>query len=156
MFVFCRFAVLLFVERRESSHFVDWAIFFFRVIWTHANGAGGFLAARTLFSVSETQHNALSEHFPNLRKIPTWNDKFPETPRPFLVQQAMHKLVPVSFEDNAMDCLSLSLSCMMAETTTAIIQASSVLKKRRRRMNAHKHKKWLRKMKFRLRSEGRK
>jgi hypothetical protein len=68
----------------------------------------------------------------------------------------MHKLVPVSFEDNAMDCLSLSLSCMMAETTTAIIQASSVLKKRRRRMNAHKHKKWLRKMKFRLRSEGRK
>ena len=37
-----------------------------------------------------------------------------------------------------------------------IIQASSVVKKRRRRMNHHKYKKWLKKMRFRLKAEGRK
>lgn len=44
---------------------------------------------------------------------------------------------------------------LQASADSSIIQASSVLKKRRRRMNHHKHKKWLKKMKFRLKREGR-
>lgn len=47
------------------------------------------------------------------------------------------------------------LSVILEASSDAAIQASSVLKKRRRRMNHHKHKKWLKKMKFRLRREGR-
>ena len=117
-----------------------------------------------MFTKAELQHWAYSEHFPFHRKIPTWNDKRPETPRPFLLKQAVtteleNQGFTMSMPQSADEALCLSLGQLVLEqkiTESATMEFSSVLKKRRRRMNHHKHKKWLKRMKFRLRADGRK
>ena len=63
----------------------------------------------------------------------------------------------LSLSENPLDNIGRADNGLVDGTRTAVdeVYASSVLKKRRRRMNHHKHKKWLKKMKYRLKSEGR-
>ncbi len=122
-----------------------------------------------MFTHASEQHSAFRSIVPVVSKIPSWSTLTVNDAASPLLQDSLMNIMASgkpniiganAFESQvSMDLVNISMHLMNVVDDSAeaeVIQASSVLKKRRRRMNRHKHKKWLKKMKYRLKAEGRK